>query len=101
MTAAQYDALDEDDQQHFLTVRFYYWNEGENADLETKGLKTYRLSQITGTYLQLFSVWKKYCKYDADLVETQKDFNSFKDINEKLNFLLYKEVDNWILMNRS
>ncbi len=101
MTTEQYDALDNETKDKFLTVRFSYWNEGENKDLEIKGIKTYRLSQVSGSYLQMFPVWKTYCKYDADLVKTQENStNTFADIPENLHYLFRKDRDIWVLMNR-
>lgn len=102
MTQAQYEALSSDDKNKLLTVRFFYWNEGENKDLELKGIKTYRLSQITGSYLQLFAFWKTYCKKDADLVESQKvsSSNSLKDIDANLYFIFYNDHHTWKILNR-
>jgi hypothetical protein len=102
MTNDQYDSLDVTDQDKFLTIRFYYWNEGENKDLEIKGVKAYKLTQINGSYLQLFTFWKNYCKQNADLVETQKQHNMLRDISKNLAFSFYDVSDSsWIIINKS
>lgn len=102
MTNEQYDSSDVSDQDKFLTIRFYYWNEGENKDLEITGVKTYKLTQINGSYLQLFTFWKNYCKQNADLVETQKQHNMLRDISKNLAFSFYDVSDSsWIIINKS
>lgn len=101
MTDEQYEALDNSTKDNCLTIRFSYWNEGENKNLEIKGVKTYRLSQVSGPYLQIFPIWKTYCKFDADLVKTQENStNTFADISENFHYLFQKDDDIWILMNR-
>lgn len=102
MTNEQYDALDKEAQAKLLTVRFYYWNEGENKNLELAGTRIYKFNQVTGSYLSLFPIWQKYIKPDADLVKTQESSsNSFRDIEKKLYYLLQDEEEIWNLRNRS
>lgn len=101
MTNEQYEALDNTAKDNCFTVRFTYMNKGENKDLEIKGVKTYRLSQASGSFLQIFPIWKAYFKFDADLVKTQENStNTFADIAENLRYLFRKDKDIWILMNR-
>jgi hypothetical protein len=101
MTDAQYQTLTGDEKEALFTVRFSYWNEGENADLEIKGIKTYRFNQVTGSYLQLFSIWKKYCKYDANLEETQeKGTNNLTASDKDINIMFYKYHNSWLILNR-
>lgn len=102
MTDQEYDSLELGDQDKFFTVRFYYWMEGENKNLEIKGIKTYRLSQVSGSYLSLFPIWKKYINTEADIVKTQESSTrTYKDIDNKLHYLLMDKGEIWVLMNRS
>ncbi|PWA10956.1 hypothetical protein [Flavobacterium laiguense] len=103
MTNEQYDKLDQYAQSEFLTVSFNIDNKGENTDLQQKGMKNYRFKQLSGSYLQIFAVWKKYYYPNADQEITLKDskIQKFIDFPKKLDFYIQEENDRWVLMNQS
>lgn len=103
MTNEQYNKLDQYAQAEFLTVSFSIENKGENTDLEQKGLKNYRFKQLSGSYLQIFAVWKKYYYPNADQEITLKDskIQKFIDFPKKLDFYIQEDNDRWVLMNQS
>jgi hypothetical protein len=103
MTNEQYNKLDQYAQAEFFTVSFSIENKGENTDLEQKGLKNYRFKQLSGSYLQIFAVWKKYYYPNADQEITLKDskIQKFIDFSKKLDFYIQEDNDRWILMNQS
>ena len=103
MTNAQYDKLDKDDQSLFLTVKFNYSNVGENKNLEIKGIKTYKFKEFTGKYLQLFPIWQKYFRQDADANNTMKDSKLQKliDRSKNINYSFQEDNEGWILINQS
>lgn len=100
MTDEQYKLLDQDTKNSMFRIRFSYWNDGENKDLEIKGVKRFYLSEIKGKYLQLFPIWKTYVMHNAELEKCQRDLNQFKDLSKKLAFNFYKE-GNWTIYNKS
>lgn len=100
MTDEQYKLLDQDTKDSMFRIRFSYWNDGENKDLEIKGVKRFYLAKIDGKYLQLFPIWKTYIMHNAELEKCQRDFNQFKDLSKKLAFNFYKE-GNWTIYNKS
>lgn len=100
MTDEQYKLLDQDTKDSMFRIRFSYWNDGENKDLEIKGVKRFYLSEIKGKYLQLFPIWKTYVMHNAELEKCQRDFNQFKDLSKKLAFNFYKE-SGWAIYNKS
>ena len=103
MTNEQYDKLDQYAQSQFLTITFKIDNIGENANLEQKGVKNYRFKQLSGSYLQVFAVWKKYYYPSADQEITLKDSKSqkFIDFPKKLNFYIEEDNERWVLFNQS
>jgi hypothetical protein len=103
LTNEQYDALDQYAQAAFLTVTFRIDYVGENKDLEREGVKTYKLKQIKGTYLQIFPVWKKYYHPEAELEPMLTDYKKqkFIDFPKKLDFYIQEDNDRWILLNQS
>lgn len=103
MTNEQYDKLDQYAQSNFLTVTFRIDYIGENKELERKGVKTYKFKQIKGTYLQIFPVWKKYYRFDAELEPTltNSKMQKFVDFPKKLDFYIQDDNDLWILYNQS
>jgi flagellin-like hook-associated protein FlgL len=103
MTNEQYDKLDQYAQAKFLTVSFSIDNKGENTNLEQKGVKNYQFKQLSGSYMQVFAVWKKYYYPNADQEITLKDskIQKFVDFPKKLDFYIQEDNDRWILMNQS
>jgi hypothetical protein len=103
MTNEQYDKLDQYAQAEFLTVSFSIDNKGENTDLGQKGVKNYRFKQLSGSYLQVFAVWKKYYYPNANEEITLKDSKTqkFVDFPKKLDFYIQEDNDRWVLMNQS
>lgn len=104
MTNEQYDKLELGDQDKFLTVTFNLDFEGANKDLERVGVKTYKFKKISGAYLQLFPIWKKYYKYEAQLEATLADakLQKYVDAPNKLFFSIEQDnYDNWFIINQS
>ncbi|OBS13407.1 hypothetical protein ATE49_13260 [Elizabethkingia miricola] len=55
-----------DDKSDVLYIQYYTVMEGENKDLEIKGVKTWNIRTLYGKYLSLFPLWKKYIDPNAD-----------------------------------
>jgi hypothetical protein len=89
-----------------IKVKFYVYNAGENKELERKGVKTLRFSEVSGRYLDLFPVWKKIFKPNVDVEKTLEDFKSqkLKEKNPNLDYRFYKNnisENNWYIHNYS
>lgn len=59
--------------QQELAIYFRYFMDGEDKTLEIAGTPTYEVAIIKGTYLDLFQVWQRYFKPDADLKSLAAD----------------------------
>jgi hypothetical protein len=88
-----------------IKVRFYIYSLGENKDLEIKGARTLRFSDVSGRYLDLFPIWQKVFRPDVTLDKTIEDFKSqqLKIKNPKIDYRFYKKnSDNdWYIHNYS
>ncbi|MEG0927244.1 hypothetical protein [Chryseobacterium sp.] len=69
------------DKKDILLIKYGTYMDGENNDLEIKGVKKWRISSIYGKYLALFQLWKKYAdpKADAEVLSEKmyKSINNF------------------------
>lgn len=87
-----------------LIVDFAIFYDGKSAELQTPGTKTYKLQEVTASYLDVFPSWQKYFKPDAEVTKTVTDFKSqnLRDSDKKINFRMQKVEDNiWTLYNQS
>lgn len=50
-----------------LAVSFTFYMDGEDKSLEIEGTPTYKVRVIQGPYLDLFPIWQRQFKPDADL----------------------------------
>ena len=66
------DFLFMDTSRHSVNLSFTKYEKGANADLKIQGVWVINNVQITGMYMDLFPIWKKYFNTEADLTETQK-----------------------------
>lgn len=84
-----------------LKVVFNVYLEGENKALEIQGIKTYRFREASGTYLDLFTSWKKIFRPDVDIEKTIDDINSQELINraDGINFKLKGQDSYWTITN--
>jgi hypothetical protein len=87
--------------ENTLKVVFTVFYKGENKALEIAGVKTYRFYEASGSYLDLFPIWKKVFRPDVNLEKTVSDFNSQELINRaaNINFKLKGEDDQWRITN--
>lgn len=87
--------------QKHLDVIFTVYYEGENLALEIAGTKKLKFNKVQSKYLDLFPVWKKVFRPDAELEKTVDDFKSQELVNrrEKINFKLKGEDDQWYITN--
>lgn len=89
--------------QKHLEVSFTVYYEGENLALEIAGIKKFKFNNVDGKYLDLFPVWKKIFKTDAELEKTVDDINSqeLKNRPANINFKLKGTDDEWHITNWS
>jgi hypothetical protein len=87
--------------KHPLTVRFSTSNVGENKDLQIKGVKTFRLKEVKGKYLEVAPYWIKtfYPKETNETVLSNYDLKSFKD--NLIKYMLQKNNETWKIINIS
>jgi hypothetical protein len=87
--------------KHPLTVRFSISNVGENKDLQITGVKTFRLSEVKGKYLEVAPYWIKtfYPKATSETVLSGYELKNFKD--NQLKYMLQKNNETWKIINRS
>jgi hypothetical protein len=86
-----------------LEVNFLLFFEGENKDLDIKGIKQYRFRNVSGKYLDLFPTWKNTFRPDADMEKTVDDYSS-KELVQKaigIRYKLEKQGDIWTIANNS
>lgn len=88
---------------NFITIDFVYYYQGENKDIEIKGVKYYRLSTVYAKYLNLFPYWKKHFNPTADVEKTLTDYKSqrIKDATAKIYYYIQKSGDVWVFHNMS
>lgn len=86
-----------------LEVYFTVYYEGENIALEVAGTKKFKFNKVRSKYLDLFPVWKKVFRPDAELEKTVDDFNSqeLRRVPEKINFKLKESGGEWNITNWS
>jgi hypothetical protein len=88
-----------------LKVRFVIYSLGENKDLEIKGVRRLFFDEVSGRYLDLFPVWKKIFKPNADVEKTLDDYDSRQlDIKEpRINYKFSRRniENNWFIHNYS
>jgi hypothetical protein len=75
-----------------LRVKFIIYFSGKNEDLEMPGVKTLGFSEVIGSYMDLFPVWKKIFNPKADLEKALDSIRSRELINAKprLDYRFYK-----------
>lgn len=59
-----------------IKVKFYIYNAGENKELEKKGFRTLRFSEVAGKYLDIFPVWERIFKPGINVEKTLEDYDS-------------------------
>lgn len=96
LTDDQVSEMDNIDKE-FIQVRFLYFNVGENKDLEIKGKKTFKLSEVQTKYLNLFPYWQKYFKPEANLERTIEDHKSQRLAQNGIEAYISKRDDIWTL----
>lgn len=86
-----------------LSVHFNVINEGENKDLEIKGIKKYHFTFTRGNFLDLFNFWIKYVNPNAIASEiSNKGIDSQRDFKNNqywYNFAASKDEGNWYIKN--
>jgi hypothetical protein len=61
-----YFVLSDGNEKNDIVIRFIKFNEGGNKTLEIAGKRMYRFAQLTGLYLDIFPMWKKFVDPNAD-----------------------------------
>jgi hypothetical protein len=86
-----------------LNVDFLVYFEGENKDLEIKGIKKYRFREVSGKYLDLFPVWKNIFRPDVSIETTLNDYSSQELVQKVIGirYKLVKQGEKWTLANYS
>ncbi|AOW08729.1 hypothetical protein [Flavobacterium gilvum] len=86
-----------------LYVDFGLYFEGENKDLEIKGIKKYRFRDVSGKYLDLFPTWQKTFRPDVQLEQTLNDYNNRELVHKAvgIRYKLEKQGEIWTLTNNS
>lgn len=74
-------------------LTYYVTTEGEDKNLEIKGLKKWNFRSIKGNYLTLFPIWNKFVDQSADKEKLSKSGYKMK------GDFSFKEVDSpvWLL----
>ncbi len=85
-----------------LSVHFYTFNDGENKDLEIKGVEMLSFHSVRSKYLNIFPTWKTFFDPNADAENTLKVFSPrYENTQNKLRFYLKKYNDLWEISNWS
>lgn len=89
-----------------IKVKFYIYNAGENKELERKGVRALRFSEVAGKYLDIFPVWERIFKPGIDLEKTIEDYDSrtLKTKKPVLDYRFDKKTyleNNWYIHNYS
>jgi hypothetical protein len=89
--------------KHPLTIRFSIYYIGENKDLEIKGEKAFKLSEVKGKYLEVTPYWIKtfYPNATPETVLATYDLKTFYKREAHLKFMLQKNNEIWKLINVS
>lgn len=70
------------DKTDVLLIKYGSYMDGENKDLEKKGIKKWTISAIYGKYLAVFPIWKKYADPNADVEAlSRKGFKMLTNFN--------------------
>jgi hypothetical protein len=85
----------------FITIDFSFYNASEDPTVSRPNVITYKLNQITANYLDLFPIWKKYFKADADFEKTITDFKMqhLKEADKKIEVYIFQTETGWALRN--
>ncbi len=78
-----------------LIIKTYITYEGQNLDLEIKGNKRWNIDNISGRFLVVFPLWKKYVDNNADMDKIVKDQKA--DTNKDRFTRLIKHENYWTL----
>lgn len=91
------------DYSNCMVVEFKVFYEGRNLDLDKKGIKKYKLSKVSGKYLDVFPIWKSWFVPMADEEKTLTDSNSREllDYDKNIQFYISKQGNTWTLRNDS
>ena len=86
--------VSDSDKTKFLTVIFAI-DKGSSLN--------YRLLELQTNYKNMFPIWKRYFKSDANEQITLSDYKSqhLKDISKKIDFYIQNREALWILINQS
>lgn len=88
-----------------IKIRFAIYYLGENIDLEKPGMRTLGFSEVSGRYLDLFPVWKKIFKPNADVEKTLNDIKTqeLRNKEPKIDYRFYQRnsENNWYIHNYS
>lgn len=90
-----------------MSVDYVEGRMGANADLEIKGIPYYEFTQVTGAFLDIFPIWKKFFNPNADMNDCLKYVPNFGEQGDKITIInsygnnvykLYKsKSDTWII----
>ncbi|MGK4568301.1 hypothetical protein [Flavobacterium sp. 3HN19-14] len=85
----------------FITIDFSFYNAGEDINAVRPAVITYKLNEITANYLDLFPIWKKYYKPDANFEKTITDFKMqhLKETDKKIDVYIFQTETGWALRN--
>lgn len=64
--------IDDNNPESAIYIIYYTFMDGENKDLEIKGLKKWNIDSIASKYLLVFELYKNYFNSDADKEKIQK-----------------------------
>ncbi|AZA90935.1 Uncharacterised protein [Chryseobacterium nakagawai] len=70
------------DKSDVLLIKYGSYMDGENKDLEKRGVKKWAISAVYGKYLAVFPIWKKYADPKADIdILSKKGFKMLANFN--------------------
>lgn len=80
-----------------LIFFYFVFNDGENKELDNKGVKTWKLNNIKGKFLAIFPLWKKYEDSNANAEEVNKKGYILKGKNNAYTIKRISKENIWEL----
>lgn len=91
------------DYSNCMVIEFVVYFDGRNLDLDKQGEKKYKLSKVSGKYLDVFPIWKSWFVPSADVEKTltNSDSRELLDYDKNIQFYIQKQANTWTLRNDS
>lgn len=93
-----YMYLNMEDENDDVVLAFYFYSEGENIDLEIKGIEKASMQSVSGKFMTLFPIWKNLVDENANAEEIVKKQNVYAPKNDFINLYKNRNYENhWAL----